>query len=371
MVGNHKVSWQQCTLLITLFTIGTSILVIPSSLAAIAKQDAWVVPIVATGIGWLIIRLFIKIGDTFPTMNLVEINELVFGKWIAMVVNILFVFFSLHTSAQVLYYVGNFLTTEIMAETPIEVINILFMVIIVMGVRLGLETLARTAEIFIPWVFLLYAIFLFSVSPQSQLKRMEPILEAGLHPIIHATLIYLSYSCLPLVVMLVFFPKELNARKDIQKSFSVGFIGGSILMIILTFVTILVLGPEFTARQAYSVYVLAKGINIANFLQRIEAIIAGIWFITIYFKLAFYFFSSVLSLSQTLKLKDYSPLVYPMGIMVVVLSFNVYPNTAYMGKWDTETWVPYIFSIGLLYPTLLLVISKCKKYFYSKRQINK
>lgn len=369
MLGNEKVSVQQCTFLIMFFTVGTSILVIPSSLAALAKQDAWIAAILGTGIGLLIMGLYSKIGSSFPNMNLIDLNEFVFGKWIGKAISLGFAFFTLHASAQVLYYVGNFVVTQVMPETPIEVIHILFMSIIVMGVRLGLETLARTAEIFMPWVFGLYFIFLLAVLPQSEVQNIQPVMEVGIRPILHATLSYLSFSCFPIVLMLVFFPTCLNSRQHMIKSFSVGYAGGSIIMIILTSVTILVLGSDLTTRLSYPVYALAKGINVGDFLQRIEAIIAGIWFITIFFKLAFYFYASILSISQTLHLNSYRPVIYPMGVIVVAFSLVVYPNTAFMNTWDAETWLPYVLSIGFFYPFILFVLAKVKQHFYPKPNV--
>jgi spore germination protein KB len=61
-------------------------------------------------------------------------NEKVFGKWIG--------------SSTTLFYVGNFMTTQVIPEMPIEAIHILFAGIVVMGLRLGLETIVRAAEIF-------------------------------------------------------------------------------------------------------------------------------------------------------------------------------------------------------------------------------
>lgn len=51
------------------------------------------------------------------------------------------------------------------------------------------------------------------------------------------------------------------------------------------------MGAEITARQVYPSYIFAKKINIAHFLERIEAIMAGIWFLTIFFKLTLCFYA--------------------------------------------------------------------------------
>ncbi|MCM3674684.1 MULTISPECIES: GerAB/ArcD/ProY family transporter [Peribacillus] len=62
--------------------------------------------------------------------------------------------------------------------------------------------------------------------------------------------------------------------KNGNKSLFVGQLLAGIVLIIITMFAILVLGPELTARQNYLIYMLAKKINIANFMTRLEAILA-------------------------------------------------------------------------------------------------
>ena len=84
-------------------------------------------------------------------MTLYEYNEKVFGKWAGKL--IFFFLHSLRLLVLQLFYImwGTFMTTQVMPETPIESILILFAGILVMGLRLGLEVIARTAEILFPW----------------------------------------------------------------------------------------------------------------------------------------------------------------------------------------------------------------------------
>lgn len=55
MLENGKISIRQFTILVILFTVGGSILIVPSGLASEAKQDGWIAGLLALGIGLLII----------------------------------------------------------------------------------------------------------------------------------------------------------------------------------------------------------------------------------------------------------------------------------------------------------------------------
>ncbi|WP_084011717.1 GerAB/ArcD/ProY family transporter [Paenibacillus kribbensis] len=367
MPGQVKISARQLMILTILFTIGSTILIIPSGMALVAKQDAWIASLVGVGCGLLIVYLYIKITDLYPQMTLVEIMEALLGKWLGKAVALLF--FSLlfiNAPAPVLFYLGNFLTTQIIPETPIQAVNILFAVIVLFAVRLGLEVLARSAEMMFPLFILLYISFTVLVVSNIKLENVQPVLEAGVGPIWPAALSFVSTAYLPHIVLLMIFPASVNRSDQARKAFLIGsLIGGLILVVIIT-LAILVLGPEITATNIYPSYALAKKINIGHFLQRIEAIMATMWFISLFFRLTLYMYSIVTAIAQIFQLKSSQQLVLPLGIILVVVSIIVYPNVPYQQTYDTKTWIPYALSIGLLFPLLLLGIHALKRLWTTK-----
>ncbi|AJY75117.1 spore gernimation protein [Paenibacillus beijingensis] len=362
MLEGGKIGARQFGILIVYYTIGTTILIIPSGMAAVSKQDAWIAAFIATGIGLSTVWLYNAVGNLFPRMTLIGMNEQLFGKWLGKTVSLLFVAWSLTAAAQVLYYIGDFMTTHIMPETPIQSLNIMFMIIVVMGVRLGLEPLARTAELFFPWFLLLFIVFILAISPQFKFENIQPLFETGVKPIIRSTLFFLSFTSMTLIVCLMLFPAYVSKPRQARKAFYVGNFVGLLMMFIVIATNILVLGADQTAGTIYPSYQLAKKISLATFIQRVEAIMAFLWFITIYFKITMYFYAAVLGLAQTLKLKDYRALTLPLGMIAVVLSLVVYPNTAYLKKWNMEIWLPDILIVGLLYPLLLLGLGKLRNH---------
>lgn len=354
MFRKRKISFYQFVALVTLYTVGSTILVVPGSMAATSKQDAWIAAIIGVGVGLLLVWLYSVIGDYFPNQTLIELNETLLGKWLGKTVSFLFIFFTLTSCSQVVFYLGNFLLSEIMPETPMIWIHILFMIVVVMGVRLGIESLARCAEILFPFFIILFIILTLSTFPQIKVKNIQPILETGMKPIVWSTLVFLSIASLTLIVLLVVFPAHTNNWKETRKAFFIGhFIGGLIMVMIIT-LSIFVLGPFHTAKYLYPSYELARRATIGNFLERIEAILAIMWLFSLYIKTSLYFYATVLGLGQLLQLKDYRPLTFPVGMMIVIFSVIVYPDFAYQQKWDALTWVPYILTIGFFYPVLLL-----------------
>lgn len=366
MNNDAKISARQFTILVMLITIGTTIFAIQSSLAADAVQDAWIAAIVGTALGLLFISLYNYFSSRFPNMTLIECNEKVFGKWIGTLLSLYFIFFSFLNAAQVLYYIGNFMTTQILINTPIQVINILFAGIIIFGMYLGIATLARTAEILFSIFIALFFVFCIFLFPQSNYDNFKPIFENGIKPIIKGSLTYMSIAVFPLFALLMIFPANVTNPKKAKKAFLLGsFLGGIIICLVIV-LSISVLGAPLSEISSFPSYLLAKKIDVGNFFQRVEAIMAIMWLFTIFFKLTMYFYGFVVGLAQVFSITNYRPLLLPCGLIWVTYSLIVYPNTAYMGVYDTEAFLPYSITIGVILPLLLLIVDAIRRKMKGK-----
>ncbi|MFE4430991.1 GerAB/ArcD/ProY family transporter, partial [Peribacillus butanolivorans] len=164
-----------------------------------------------------------------------------------------------------------------------------------------------------------------------------------------------------LIVLLMIFPVSVNQPKAAEKNFFIGILIGGIFLIIMITLTIIVLGADSSARQTFPSYLLARKLNVGDFLQRIEAIMAIMWIITIYFKMACYFYATVIGLAQTLNMKDYRPLTLPLGMISVSLSLLIHPNVAQKATFDKEIFPLYVSTYGLVLPLLLLAVNAIRK----------
>ena len=367
MMQKEKINSYQFLILVIFFTVGTSILLIPAYLASEAKQDAWISAIIGTGIGLIVILLYCTLANWFPHLTYVQMNEKLFGKWVGKTISLLFVFMSFLYTSILLYYSGTFLNTHALPNTPMSAVNILVAFIIVMGVRLGIETIARAAEILIVVFIALFLFLVVFISPEIKFDNIQPVFELGIKKIIQSSLFYIAVASVNAVIILMIFPSFINKTKQAKKSFLIGNLIGGIIIIITTFLCISVMGAEKTARELFPAYELVKRIDIGNFVQRIEALMGTLWIITLYFKASLYFYASVSGLAQTLNLKDYRPLTIPLGMIAVVLSLVLYPNVPFQQEWDTTTGLSFTLLIGLFFPLLMVVVYALRRKQFEKK----
>ncbi|TXK84792.1 endospore germination permease [Paenibacillus sp. N3.4] len=360
MIEKGKIGVHQFTILAILFTIGSSILITPSGLAYTAKKDAWIAAIVGNLAGLLLVLLYQALNSRFPEKSIAAQLEEVMGKWFGGIVSFLYFCFFFILAALVLRNIGDFITTQVLVTTPLQFVHAFFLLVVILGIRNGLEPFTRTAEIFLPWVFIFFFLMIILLPTQMNLDYLHPILGYGFKPIIRAAVPLIGTPYMELVVFLVIFP-YLNKTKKLRKAFLFGITIGGTLIAIISLLSIIVLGDDLTARHMYPSYSLAKKINLGGFLERLEVIMAGIWFITIYFKLTLCFYAATMTLGEAFKMKEVRQLYLPLGMIMVVLSIIAYPNTSYFLQFASKIWVFFSSTFGLFIPLLLLVIPMLRK----------
>lgn len=364
MPDKVKINAVEFQLIVITFTIGSTVLLIPGSLAAVAKQDAWISSALTILISFLFIFLYFQLAKVYPTMTYVMFNEKILGKWLGKISAAVFLFYFFEIATASTREIGDFLSTQILIGTPIEMIMMMFLVTSLIGVRLGLEAICRTAIIFFPWIAVLLFILCLFLIPEAKIENIQPILGEGVKPVLMGVYYNIGYP-LELIVFLMITPNMTEKPKLKKVYYSGAFVGGFIVFLLVT-LCILVLGADSSARLAYPSYTLGKKISIGGFFERIEVVVAIIWFFTIYFKLTICYYALSFGLSQLLGLKSNQILLFPLFFLILPFSIFGYPDIVHFHEYANKGWIPFTFTIGLLQPLFLLVIGKWRGKYTTK-----
>lgn len=351
------ISSRQFTIITFLLSIGTAILIIPSTIASSSKQDAWIAASIGVVFSLLVVKLFLTLGNQTPTLNFIEANEKIFGRFFGKITVIGFLSLTLFSGGELLYFIGIFMKTEVMPETPTLAFALLFSIIIMYAAYLGLETFARSAEILFPMFILIFIFFVVCITPQIKFENIQPIMEVSKTSLFYSIIRFMSVFSFSLVMLLMIYPASVNVQQSSKKGFYIGTILGGIVLVTLITLSLLVLGAANTASRTFPSYALAQRISIGNFLQRIEIIMAFMWITSIFIRTFMYFYTTVVGIAQIMKLKDHRPLILPMGIIMVGLSQIVHPDIVHSDNYNSEIWPIYSFVFTILLPILLLIVA--------------
>lgn len=339
-------------------TVGTSVLVTPAGLADMAREDAWLASLGSLGLNMLMVGLYIVLGRMYPDRTLFEINEIVLGKWLGKMLTMIYLFYVLILAGTLLGNLGFFFTTEIFLETPIEAIQILFLLAVIMCARLGVSVLARMGELMFPWIVFLFLVLAFTLLPQAKPHHILPMLEDGFAPVLKAALHSSAFQ--EVIIMMMFVPL-VRTPKLASKAYLTGTLLGCLLLAIVALLSILVLGIEQSANSTFPAYALAKTINIGNFFQRVEGILITIWVLTFFLKTMLLFFTLQRGVRTLTGLKEEQSLVYPLTLLFLVVAWNTYVNTVYVTEVIAKVWAGYSLIHLVVFPLLLLAIGAMRK----------
>ncbi|MFJ7662114.1 endospore germination permease, partial [Lysinibacillus sp. NPDC097162] len=355
------ISARQFTVITLLYSIGTAILIVPASITKELKQDAWMGAAIGVLLSFLLVKLFVSLGNQTPNLTFVEANGKIFGKFIGVLTSLCFMSLTFFSAGELLYFIGIFMQTEVMPETPTLSFAVLFTIIIVFASYLGIEVFARSVEILFPIFLLIFIIFITCISPQINIENIMPVYETEPKSLLVGVLTFMSLFSFPLVVLLMFFPSAVNVTKSAQKGFYIGTLFGGIVLILIIALSTLVLGPTNTSSKTFPSYALAQRISIGNFFQRVEIIMAVMWIISIYIRTFIYFHATVIGLGQILKIKDPRPLILPLGMCMIALAQIAHPNIVHSNNYNQKIWPLYSSVLAVLLPLFLLVVAKIRK----------
>jgi len=365
-LNKTKISNHQLMAITTAFICGASTIIISSSAASLAERDAWISAIISIPVGAIFIWMNTYLGKLYPDKTYVEVMQLLLGKWLGGLIAVNFILMCLTGTSEFVWYVSDFLTTQFMPETPVYIINLLFIIAVVIALLYGIEAIARASEMFFYVIIVMFTFSMLFVSPKVDMDNMLPILEKGMTPVLKGSLQLLSFTVLPGIILNMVYPVNVKVIKAAKKSMFKGYLVGMTITFVSVMMCNLVLGSTMTSISRFPVFLLSKEIDIGIIFTRLEALIVIVWLLTIFNNTVFFFYGGALGLAQLLKLKQHQKIVLPLGLIIFVLSDTAYKDVIYELTWDTEVWPPYIISLSIVLPVLLLLVTFVKKLLAKK-----
>jgi len=350
-------AWQFYILTFGL-TVGTSILVTPAGLAHSAREDAWLASLCSMLFNLLMVGLYLALSKLYPGKTIFEMLESGFGKWLGKAVAMLYLFYYLILTGTLVGNLGFFITSEMMTETPIEAIQILFLIAAAMCARLGIVILARMGELIFPLVVSLFLVLVLALLPQIDWDYIRPMLEDGWTPVVKAG--FHSAMFQELVVLLTVLPLVQRGKAS-DRAYVGGAMTGGTVLILVVLLSVLVMGIEQTENSSFPAFALAKMINVGNFFQRVEGIFITIWVMTFFIKISLLIISLLWGLQAVFGLKGHLSLVYPMLVLIIIVAWNTYINTVYINEIIEKVWSGYSMLYLLFFPLCLYAVGRVKK----------
>lgn len=357
-MNNEKISSVQMALLMYPTIIATAILSLPSITAKYAQHDLWMSPIIASVLGFITVYLAVRLHDQYPGQTVIQFSEQIAGRTLGKVFGLIFLFFYIQTTGEIARAYSEFIAGSFLFKTPMIVIISLMVLLSAFAVHGGLQVIARVCQLFFP-LFIVPLIFLIILlSPDFEPQNALPILEKGIIPPMKGAIVPSGWFSE--FFMIVFILPFLSDRKKAMRNGMLTVLAVMLTLVIVNLVVLFVLG-ETTASKIYPLMNVSRYISYGVFLENMEAVTMAVWIIGTFVKISVFYYVAALGTAQWLKLSDYRPIVWPLGIIIVEFSYWGLPSQMKLNYYESTAFPFYSAFIQVCLPLLLLVIALLRK----------
>ncbi|WP_438491197.1 GerAB/ArcD/ProY family transporter [Paenibacillus sp. IHBB 3054] len=348
--------------MMVLFELGTAI-VVPIGLES--GHAVWLSILMALPGGILLYWIYVDLYLQFPNMIISGYTQQILGKWIGWPLSLLFLPILLYNGSRNLREAGDLLISASYDRTPVFIINSIMAIAVMYILYKGIEVFARTSEIyfFITILMGLLCNFVVIAAGLTKFKNLFPIHAGEWMEALRSA--YPSIWIFPfgeLVCFTTILP-HLNKTRKVRKTGIAAILLSGFLLSFTHAVEMSVLGTDIYSRTTFPMFSTITLVNVANFIQRLDAFVILTLIIGVFFKMSIYCYAAVMIAADLFKVKDTRRLVIPVGVVVLFTSFvsaENYPVHMKEGSIFLKNILPFLCAV---IPILLFLVHRLRRRF--------
>ncbi|WP_027626109.1 GerAB/ArcD/ProY family transporter [Clostridium lundense] len=331
----NAITLKQLTTFAISAQIGLGILTLPSTLAKKMGHDGWIAVALSGCIIVILITFIILLMNKYQNSSILDINILLYGKYLGMFFNFIFVCYLLFITGLGNRFFAEVIRIIVLNQTPVLVIGALVSIPTIYQTTKGLKVICRFATLLLLAHILLILTFLL-VLKNVRFTYLLPIGESGFFAITK-NITYAFYSFLGIELITIFYPNVTN-KKNAAKHIIAGSIYVTIIYIIIIIFSTALFGENKLKMLIFPMYSIEQSIKVP-ILERLDIFFIGFWFPIMAGSVRSYFFSSYYCLSEIFKTRR-KELLIPI-VFIISLSIGRIPKSL-------EDIFTYMNHLGLL-----------------------
>lgn len=353
----ERISNYQLFAITVLFQTGTTIIF---GFSAAAGRDAWISILLSTVLGAMGISLYLALMHLHPGLTLVEWYPRQFGRWIGTPIAWLYPLLLIYDAGRALGDLRDLVPTTILPVTPHVVALGIFIALVAYVLFCGIETLARLGEVWLPilLVTVVIEIILIISSEIMHVENLQPIAGQGWGKIWASVWpLGVTQTFGETIGMAMIWPLVREPEKVVKTTLAATIAVG-IFITLLDTVAITVLGEVTFSRSIYPLYVLIQQINVADFIQNLDALGVMYFLTTTFFKISIHLFGAIYGMQKLMQVKNNRIFILPVTMIVLYLGLKM--ASSVLDHIDAGLKIlPYNLWIPLFYvlPSILFVVA--------------
>jgi len=355
-IEKGKISSSQILFLLAGFVQGSVLLI--DFTVGITQQQTWMVILAGLVITAPFILSYVALAKRFNGMNLVQINDMVYGRFLGKVLSAYYIFFLSMTLSFNILDIGELYVNFLMPDTPFIFLLAVFATVCAYAASKGIEALARVSHLFVVTeIFIIVSTFILLID-QMDFSNFLPLFELPLIRIIQGIHILSAIPYGETLVFLMIMGRLNNTGRMVKYTFG-GLLIGAMSLFIVSIRNTAILGKTQTIWTSAS-FQSIRLIDIGTVLTRMDFLIGIAQTVLIFFKCSLFFYALVTALSQLFGLKSYLPLILPLAGIEVILAATVFQSPVDHAMITQNAGIIYSAPLMYVFPPLTLLIAKIR-----------
>lgn len=362
-IEKGKITSQQLLFLIAGFVQGSILLI--DFTVGITEHQTWMVILAGLAITTPFVLLNVVLAKRFQGMNLVQINDMVYGRFLGKVISIYYIFFVSMTLSFNIRDVGELYVTFLMPDTPFIFFLVVFAATCAYAVTKGIEVLARISHLFVvTGLFVIISTFILLID-QMDFSNFLPFFELPFIRIFQGIHIVSVIPFGETVVFLMIMGCMNKTEHAVRNAF-LGLLIGAVNLLIVAVRNTAVLGNTQTIWTSTS-FQSIRLINIGTVLTRMDFLIGISQTLLIFLKCSIFLYTLAVALAQLFGLKSYLPLVLPLAGIEVIIAATVFQSPVDHAMITQNAGIIYSVPLIFVFPLLSLLMAKIRGLPKSER----
>ena len=357
------ITTKQAIAIMVLFMIGSSMIHI---INFVANQDFWIAYLFVILIALFVFFMYSRIISLFPQKNLLDIFIFLYGKIAGSIVYGAYVFYAFTLGCIIPRHFTEFIQTISLPETPQYAFAICIILVSIYIAKKGIETLGRWSLFSLPIIIFIFMITIIFSIKLFDLQNLKPFFQSSVSQIAENTWNSFSLPFGECVIFLLLFDSLKNGKKSL-KVFYIGLAIGVTMIVLGLFRNILVLGIDNNKLLSSPSIGAVSVIQITSFLERIEVIVTIIFIICGLTKGTVLLMGASKGIGKLLQLDSDRPLIVPIGLLMLMFSFNFFENIMRLNEWF-KSYRLFFLPLQVLVPLVTWIIAEIKTKTQKKRE---
>ncbi|MCP1184174.1 endospore germination permease [Paenibacillus sp. 1781tsa1] len=369
LTDKGKISETQLAFMIFPAILATAILSVPGITMHYAGHDMWLSPIIGSLIGFAAVAISIGLDRLYPGKTLIQSSVSIAGRISGKLIGLVYIIFLPHLTGLIIRTYGEFIVNNALPRTPLFVVMGTMVAVCALNVRLGIEVVGRTSQIFVTLLIVLLSLIFILLIGELNPAELFPFMENGPLPSIKGALAPAAWFSEYIVI--AFLLPYVNRRKRTTRVMLGSLILTTTAMTVINLFCLFLIG-DLTDSFVYPVMIAARYITIADFLQHIESLIIAVWIFGIFVKISVFLYIFATSTAEWFGLNDYKPVVVPLSFLCMVYAYWVVSGGSGASSLIGPSANLYTISILLILPAMIYGVAWLKKGWahFRKNQAN-